>query len=255
MGPKSITSKSEMRDQLSEYLQCAHSAKRHLGSTLGVLYDLWRKARKEKRDVWDELTKLKHPGSGNKVNGTAIKSAFRKYISSHQQGRCCYCRQWLVSSGGARPIEHILPKAEYPQFSLDFWNLAVACADCNLAKLKDVWGSVRRDSFLYPGPVVFQDMFHPRFHAYNDHIRYVFVETNTGGIALYEGLTPQGKHLCLNLLKKIATKRALVEHNPELKKSMSNIVSYQARVEGIGSSRLAEFTEMLDDSLVNLLDR
>lgn len=249
-----VTTKDEMRAHLAEYRQCAHETTKHLNSTLEVLYSLWRTSRREKRDVWGDLSTFKHPSSNDKVNGSAIKNAFRKYLDARQRGRCCYCRQWLVNSGHAKPIEHILPKVEYPQFSLHFWNLAVACTDCNLTKLKDVWGSISKDVFLYPGNTAYPDMFHPRFHSYDEHIRYVFVETNSGGIAIYEGLTPQGKHLCQSLLNKVATKRALVENNPELQASMSNISSYQAKLENIESPRLAEFAEMLNDSIVSILE-
>lgn len=254
MAMTAVTTKGEMRVSLAEYLRCAHQTRKHINSTLKVLYNLWRTARRERKDVWDDLSKFEDPACSSKVNGPAIKSAFRKYLDARQCGRCCYCRQWLVNIAHAKPIEHILPKTEYPQFSLHFWNLAVACTDCNLTKQKDVWGSVSKDAFLYPGHAAYPDMFHPRFHAYDEHIRRVFVETSSGSIALYVGLTPQGRHLCLNLLNKVATKRVLVENNPELQASMTNISTYQAKLEGVGFPRLAEFAAMLNDAVINVLE-
>lgn len=253
MAMVAVKTREEMRVELAAYRLCAHTTKAHLDSTLTVIYGLWRKARREKIDVWSELTSIKHLPSKEKVNGSAIKHAFRKYLDTRQSGRCCYCRQWLANSGHAKPIDHVLPKGEYPQFSLHFWNLAVACTDCNLAKLEDVWGSVGKDAFVYPTYEAYADMFHPRFHSYDDHVRYVFVETNSGSIALYEGLTVQGKHLCLNLLNKVATKRALLGNNPELQRDMGNIATYQSKMREVGSPRLAAFAAALNNSIVDLL--
>lgn len=252
MAMTAVTTRAQMRAQLAQYRRNAHPTKAHNDVALGIVFQLWRQARREKADLWDTLSKYEHV-THKSVTGASLKRAFRTYLDGRQNGRCCYCRHWLVNNANAKPIEHILPKIEYPQFSVHFWNLAVACTDCNLAKLKDVWGSISEQSFCYPGHHAFPDMFHPRFHAYDEHVRYVIVETNSGGVSLYEGRTAQGRHLCINLLNKVATKRTLVENNPELKKSMSTIVGYQAKLAGISTPRFAEFAELLNESVLGVL--
>lgn len=249
-----ITTRAQMRAELAEYRKRAHRPLKYTPHVIPVLLEMWRRSRRNKTDLWKELSNYSHAIYKDDITGVSIKSAFRDFMRKSQQGRCCYCRCWLVGSAHARPIEHILSRDDYPQFSLDFWNLAVACADCNLAKTNHVWGSVPTTAKRYPGHDGFHDMFHPRYHAYNDHIRYVVVETNAGGIALYQGLTPQGKHLCIKLLNKIASKRALIAEHPELNESMEGINQYRVAVDSKAAPHLHKFAEMLDRSLLDLLE-
>jgi uncharacterized protein (TIGR02646 family) len=111
-----------------------------------------------------------------KITRAAIKSAFRRRLLELQGGRCGYCRRWLVSSAYAKPIEHTLPRSHYPQFSVEFLNLAVACSDCNGDKTDHKWGAISRARRRYPRAREFTEAFHPRFHRYDDHVRYVRLE-------------------------------------------------------------------------------
>jgi len=242
-----------MRDDIVEYRKRAHRTRKHARLTLSILSKLWKRARRENKDLWEELTKYEHPTLGEYVHGRAIKGAFRDFLLRKQQGRCCYCRCWLLATASARPIEHILPRNSYRRFSLDFWNLAVACVDCNLSKTKHVWGSIPTGAIQYPSGNHFPDMYHPRFHPYNEHVRYVLVETNGGGIALYRGLTPQGKHLCMNLLDKIATKRALLNNNPGLKQSLNDIDDYRTMSRKLGTPQLDALAKLLDTRLMEIV--
>ena len=253
MPKAAIVSKAQMRSELASYYRQAHVPYMYISDVLPVLKEMWARARTHRVDVWRELGAYVHGTHKDKVTGSSIKSAFRRFLGKPQQGRCCYCRCWLVGSGHARPIEHILPRDAYPQFSLDFWNLAVACADCNLAKTAHVWGTIPRAAHIYPGPEAFLDMFHPRYHAYDDHVRYVVVETNHGGIALYQGLTAQGKDLCLRLLDKIASRRALIDDHPELGASMNEIDHYRAEMDRTVAPELHAFAHMLDTALMDIL--
>lgn len=253
MPKVAITTIAQMRTELGAYYREAHVPFMYIPDVLPVLKEMWSRSRMHRVDVWRELGNYAHGTHKDKITGSTIKSSFRKFLGKPQQGRCCYCRCWLVGNGHARPIEHILPRDSYPQFSMDFWNLAVACVDCNLAKTAHAWGSVPRNAATYPRHDAFHDMFHPRYHAYNDHIRYVAVETNHGGIALYQGLTEQGKDLCLRLLDKIASKRALISDHPELNASMNDIHQYQATMDRTAAPKLHAFAEMLDDTLMDIL--
>jgi len=159
-----------------------------------------------------------------------------------------------VNNAHAKPIEHILPRFQYPQFSLHFWNLAVACVDCNGTKLKEVWGSISADAKVYPPPAAFSDMYHPRFHAYKEHIKHVCIENDGCVVSIYKGITEQGRHLCLALLDKVAAKRILIESNDELQGAMSEIATYQGKVGQIEASQLAELAELINNSVLTLLN-
>lgn len=157
-----------------------------------------------------------------------IKGAFREFIAKEQGDRCCYCRRWLFKNGNAKPIEHILPREVYEHYSFNFWNLSVACVDCNGLKGPKDWSSPTKQRLEnYPSPASFTEMFHPRFHKYNDHVRFIRVQTNDHSITLYRGITPQGEKLCEDLLKHIAGKEVLVNANPALKASLDTIERFE----------------------------
>lgn len=150
----------------------------------------------------------------------------------------------------AKPIEHVLPKKDYPHFSLHFWNLAVACADCNRLKGADVWGSIPLRRFAYPHPGEYPDMFHPRFHNYADHVDFVHIATNHGSISIYKGLTPQGRHLCTALLHKVAKERMLLDAAPGLNSAISTIESFRTQHDG-KHPELLDFMAALDNALLS----
>lgn len=240
--------------EMKEYRNCAHSPRKYARETVLVLTRLWKTARRNNTDVWGLVTKYAHATDNEKFNGSTIKTAFRSFLVKKQGGRCCYCRCWLLAASGARHIEHVLPRKFYPGFSLDFLNLSVACVDCNLAKTKDVWGTISVDAKAYPDAQHFPDMYHPRFHRYDDHVRYVVFESNLGGIALYRGITPQGQHLCLHLLDKIASKRALLNNNLDLKESINEIEGYRNVTGHIDMPALDTFSQALNDRLAELIN-
>jgi uncharacterized protein (TIGR02646 family) len=159
-----------------------------------------------------------------------IKGAFRDFIAKEQGDRCCYCRRWLFKNGNAKPIEHILPRETYEHYSFHFWNLSVACVDCNgLKGIKDWSSPTKKNKEAYPTPASFTEMFHPRFHKYDDHIRFIRVQTNDHSITLYRGITRQGKKLCDDLLRHIAGKEVLVNANPALKASLDTIERFEVK--------------------------
>ena len=247
-------SEMEMRREISLYLSVAHGTKKHVPRTQVLLRNLWIEARLRAVDVWPSLNTLADVTSRGTVNGASIKSAFRHRLLKAQGGRCCYCRRWLVNTAYAKPIEHILPRRHYPQFSIEFWNLAVACSDCNGFKTDDVWGSIPITQHLYPKAQEFTDAFHPRFHRYDDHVRYLRLETNVSSVVLFTGLTRQGRHLCSLLLHRIAAKETLVENNPALAPAMKQIRSFEAKAEGMRLERFEAFCEALDQNVMRLIE-
>ncbi|MBR8207783.1 hypothetical protein KDW61_03790 [Burkholderia cenocepacia] len=248
-------SPAEMSQEVKLYLGVAHRTKKHISRTQVLLRYLWIHSRRRPyADVWPTLDAMSDVTERGTITGAAIKSAFRRRLLELQSGRCCYCRRWLISTAYAKPIEHILPRRHYPQFSIEFWNLAVACSDCNGAKTDDVWGAISTVRRRYPRAWEFSEAFHPRFHRYDDHIRFVRLETNLSAVVVFTGLTAQGRHLCRSLLHRIAAKETLVENNPALASAMDQIRSFESKVEGLRLTRLNEFRAALDQSIVRLLE-
>lgn len=248
-----VKTRAEMRLQLKQYRAQAHATKKHIPATLALVQTLWNTSRRERKDVWELLSKHNAGKEKEPITASAIKKAFREFITVQQAERCCYCRQWLFRMAHAKPIEHVLPKITYPHYSLHFWNLAVACADCNRLKGDDVWGAFPPRRFSYPHPSEYTDMFHPRFHQYDEHVQFVHVATNRGSIALYKGLTPQGRHLCSELLHKVAAERMLLDADPALNSAVSEIENYRSQLAG-SSPHLQTFMKTLDGALLRILE-
>ncbi|GID03070.1 HNH endonuclease [Pseudomonas sp. 008] len=185
-----------------------------------------------------------------------IKGAFRRYIEEDQKNRCCYCRRWLSNSGYSKPIEHILPRERYEQYSFHFWNLSVACVDCNSLKSDKDWASpTKHNQEAYPSPSAFTEMFHPRFHRFDDHVRFIRVQTNDHSITLYRGITPQGRKLCDDLLTTIAGKEVIVNANAALKSSMETIERFDAKEGSKLEAALKSLHGALSDRTIELLKR
>lgn len=248
-------SKAEMRREIELYMSVAHGTKKHVLRTQELLGHLWSRSRtRPYADVWPALDALCDVSPRGTINGAAIKAAFRRRLLELQGGRCCYCRRWLVGTAYAKPIEHVLPRRHYPQFSVEFWNLAVACTDCNSIKTDDVWGTVSLSQRRYPRARDFTDAFHPRFHRYDDHVRYARLETTFSSVVLFTGVTVQGMHLCRSLLHRIAAKETLVKNNPELEPAVEQIRNFESKAEGLRLTRLDAFCSALDQSILRLLE-
>ena len=247
-------SRAEMRRELVTYLAAANGTKKHGPRTKELIINLWRQARSRPySDVWSALGKIEDATPAGVIKGASITSAFRQRMLKLQGNRCCYCRRWLMNIAYAKPIEHVLPRSAYPQFSIEFWNLAVACTDCNSMKTNEVWGGFSKASRRYPRAAEFIDSFHPRFHRYDEHIRYVRVETNVSSVVLFTGLTPQGQHLCRSLLHRIAAKETLIENNPVLAPAMEQIRNFGAKAESQRLQKFDSFRAALDQRLARLL--
>ena len=238
----------EMRAELKRYLQQAHTTKKHIEKTARFLRAKSREALKSGTGDWDLLSKGTIPDI-SPVTGPEIKSAFRRYIVSQEQERCCYCRKWLPNIAHARPIEHVLPRHHYPRFTFYFWNLAVSCFDCNSVKKDQDWGGFSKTRQDYPAPSEFTKIFHPGFHSYEAHVRYIRIETNTTRVVLYKGITTQGKHLCKELLNAVAAREVLRENNPAINSAMKKLEAYSDTAEEIGLKEFAPFLTALMESI------
>ncbi|RAS25888.1 HNH endonuclease [Paraburkholderia bryophila] len=221
---------------------------------------LWRRERKisEKGNVdrWAALRDVKLTKSNGKSRsfGVEIQKALRDHLARLQKNRCCYCRRWLQNIAHARPVEHIFPRDTYPRFSLHYWNLAAACHDCNQHKTNHPWGSWHKQR--YPSPECITDFFHPKFHDYDAHIRYVRVETNSISVAVYLGLSPQGRQLCRDLLGFISQVDALVNNNRRMSEAIVKIQDYGGKSENrMATQHVDEFLGALNSAVHRLARR
>lgn len=71
----------------------------------------------------------------------AYKAAgIKEHLSSESHGKCVYCES-KISHVYWGDVEHIRPKASFPEERLDIGNLCLACARCNNAK-SNFWDDV-----------------------------------------------------------------------------------------------------------------
>ncbi|MFJ9990115.1 HNH endonuclease [Pseudomonas putida] len=225
-----------MRAVEERYNSACHSVEKHRRGTLALIKDYEQRVLQEFDsrqqgnapsgvDHWTQFYHHdRHKTSG--VTGVLARQYLRKFLEAEQGHLCCYCQRPLFNIANAKPIEHILPRSAFVQYSFHFWNLAVACVDCNLLKSDDVWldptSPVLRH---YPQPDSFTDMYHPRFHLFADHVKFFRIQTNDLIISLYVGITAQGRALCNRLLRQVAAKEIVTYSNPVLKQSLNTINS------------------------------
>lgn len=186
----------------------ARSIKRR--AQIKLLQKFQKESQAGDKSVWTRL------GNRTNANCIALKELLRDRLKSRQEPRCCYCKRWLLNTAYASPIEHVLPRSIYPQFAVSARNLAIACYDCNDLKKKDDWGGFSGSPILYPGAEAATHFFHPRYHRFDDHIRYMRVESNRLKYVSYRGLTAQGRHLCVNLLSRVVGRESLQRSTPGL---------------------------------------
>ncbi|UBM27377.1 hypothetical protein K8374_10655 [Pseudomonas sp. p1(2021b)] len=205
-------------------------------------------------DLWTELSKFKQRQTSG-VTGPLIRKALRSFLEKEQNHLCCYCQRPLVNIAHAKPIEHILPRVDFVQYSFHFWNLAVACFDCNQIKSDAVWADEKKQGqAAYPQPGAFTEMYHPRFHTFAEHVRFIRVQTNEHLISLYVGISEQGRHLCLNLLKELSAREIVLNSNPRLKQAQDVINGHVAAQEGDLPPALKAFSDALSTSTKALID-
>jgi len=132
---------------------------------LRLLRELQKDAQAGDKTVWDRLGDIKN------IKHAALKKRLRDRLKFRQGPRCCYCKRWLLNSAYASPIEHVLPRAVYPQYAVSARNLVIACYDCNDLKKKDDWGGYAGSHKRYPGAKTTTHFFHPRYHSFDDHVR------------------------------------------------------------------------------------
>lgn len=183
-----------------------------------------------------------------KVSGVDLKRAFRTFIEQEYGSRCCYCQRKLQNIAHAKPIEHILPRVTLPLYELDFWNLAVSCYDCNHYKAAKDWTGGRfAGQRRYPLPRAFHDVFHARYHVYDDHVAYVRLQTNQASITYFIGKTPQGDQLCRDHLAEMARREMLWANNETTSDAHETIRAFGESEGREGREAFWAFFDQLND--------
>lgn len=211
-----------------------------------LLRELRSAAKKGDEAVWGRLSDPENACSKE------LKTMLRTSLKTRQEPRCCYCKRWLLNIAHASPIEHVLPRKYYPQFALRARNLAIACYDCNSLKSDDDWGSFVGPHNGYPSPML-MGFFHPRYHSYDEHIRYMRIETNQQEFVTYHGLTPQGRHLCAELLSKVVGKQSLKRSYPQLSSWVRALDELGADQESPHRPALQVFRDAIDKTIAERL--
>ncbi|QHF03878.1 hypothetical protein N015_16240 [Pseudomonas asturiensis] len=244
----------EERERIYQtYRSQAHDVARYNDETVKYIDSLQEKSKINKVDVWEELSNYRQDKKSG-VTGPAIKESLREYIGDLQGNRCCYCRRWLNNIAHAKPVEHVLSRADYPQFSLDFFNLAISCFDCNQLKGKTSWGKIKKTEIEYPPTTELTDFYHPRVHRYATHVSYQRLENNDFCSVTYLGHTPQGMHLCHEILYIIAARENLYGNTPTMAQAV-NLIREQQEILGEDAPVLSEFLNLLNLSTAMQLDQ
>lgn len=85
------------------------------------------------RDTWESYA------------AAGIRAIIGDQLRIFQNGKCCFCGLYYDETGGGQ-IEHIAPKKarpqEYPGFSFEPLNLAMACQLCNSSTMKGQYNSI-----------------------------------------------------------------------------------------------------------------
>jgi uncharacterized protein (TIGR02646 family) len=245
-----IEVRKRLRQELAQYMARPHRTIKHRAKSLLYIQDVFKESRKKGFEGWSRLDLLSK--AVDDITGSELKAALRDQLVQLQSNRCCYCRRWLVNTAYARPIEHVLPQAHFRQFSFHFWNLAVACTDCNSHKSDTVWGGVDPARRKYPNYASIDKWFHPRFHTYNQHVRFVRIESNGAIVVLFRGVTEQGRSLCKTLLCHIAAKEMLIANNSSLNACLTALNEHGDRFNGLKAQKLRSFQDELSASITRI---
>lgn len=245
----------ELNQQREQFLLSPHKAKKFRATARTLWESEQDLSEKNRTDGWTLLYKhtVKKPDGTDRTFGVEVICALRVHLACLQQNKCCYCRRWLQNVAQARPVEHILSRDDYPQFSLNYWNLALCCRDCNQLKTNKNWSALPSTATAYPSTVA--DHYHPRLHIYDRHIRFVRLETNDSSIAVYQGLTKQGRQLCRDHLKTISQVDSLFRNNPRISQAIERLQARGDVIDRDAHSSLGEFINALHTAVHRIADR
>lgn len=121
-----------------------------------------------------------------------IRAELREHYRPLQDGCCSYCRiDNPQKHGYTWDVDHIAPKANFPQFLFEPRNLSLSCKDCNTFKnAGEVLNTSRGDfSVNYPEDGDCFYIIHPHYDEYSKHMGLV----RLGDSYLYTPLSNKGQ--------------------------------------------------------------
>lgn len=107
-----------------------------------------------------------------------IPARWRQIVAERAAGICEYCRSQSRFAMQPFSVEHIDPRSEAGESTLD--NLALACQGCNNHKYTKVEGEDPVSGQVAP-------LFHPRRQRWSDHFRW------SPDFSMVVGITPTGR--------------------------------------------------------------
>ncbi|MHA6160175.1 HNH endonuclease [Pseudomonas sichuanensis] len=117
---------------------------------------------------------------------TALKKRVVQRLENTCSRACAYCRRPVGNYGYGWHIEHVYPKASFPEQAFDLSNLAIGCVDCNkwkAARVDRETGKTRALQIINPCADRFR---------YGQHLRLLHVATESFAFVKYMPLTPPG---------------------------------------------------------------
>ena len=115
----------------------------------------------------------------------ALRDNVKNVLRGKARKRCAYCRRPMGSHNISWHIEHIKPKAKFPELIFDMSNLVFACIDCNYTKNNQIDGAKKYIfDIIHPGT--------PGF-SYAGELEYVQLTTEHLHILKYDPISDEGK--------------------------------------------------------------
>jgi hypothetical protein len=97
-----------------------------------------------------------------------LKNKIRDDLRPKQNNKCCYCKKELGYDIKEVDIEHIIPKATYPDFTFVSNNLALSCPGCNT--MKGDQPVLSKQIVRPPSHSNHHTIVHAHYDIYEDHI-------------------------------------------------------------------------------------
>ncbi|MBN2614856.1 MAG: TIGR02646 family protein [Bacteroidales bacterium] len=140
----------------------------------------------------DNLSQLNPPLNSNwdKPPNDKIKELKRRIrndLLNNQKNTCAYCGLDLGGTSEGQ-IEHIAPKAKYPEFTFEKENLAMACHYCNGFSKKGNYDTIEHKNYIYQNCSF--KLVHPYFDDPIEHYGWVANDKKV----IIKALSDKGKY-------------------------------------------------------------
>ena len=133
---------------------------------------------------------------------SGLKTKIRDDLRPKQNNKCCYCKKELGHDIKEVDIEHIIPKATYPNFTFTPKNLALSCQGCNT--IKGDKPVLSKTIVRHPSHSKHHTIVHAHYDIYEKHILI-----HNG--CVFEAISKRGSHtitVCQLFRLKIVEKKA-----------------------------------------------